>query len=667
MGGIQPIPANIFKHNLTMVFILSLPALIKTAFDSIKNDENNTETKDTLKERILLMWLLKKYQKPIMAMILLLSVTVVYEKVRSFDFINFDDDIYVTNNTHVKSGLTLDNVRWAFSFDSSRDMGTYFHPLTWISHMLDVQLFRLQPGMHHLVNLAFHLINTLLLFLILWKMTNAYWKSLFVAMMFGLHPVNVDSVAWIAERKNLLSTCFLLLAIFTYWFYTKKPGFLRYILALSLFGCGLLTKPMVVTLPFILLLLDYWPLSRFKMHSPNMRDTGITALILEKIPFAVLALIMFCTSSYSLINQYIASETVPWSLRIAHALISYCIYAGKFLLPLNLAIHHPYPSMVSVWQISGALLVLVGSALLVFFFRKKYPFLVLGWLWYLGTLIPVLGIIQAGHWPSYAERWAYVPFIGLFILIAWGLPVLIKKLGGGEDFTVAFSAILIIFWGTLTWAQTGYWQNSLLAFTHAVDVTKNNCIGHNNLGRAYEELGFTEKAFEQYAEAVRISPGYALGHCNLGLAYAHKNNFQEAQKHLLIAQRLQPRAIPAYLYLGYTYARFGEPRKAIFCYQQALELNPHVAKAYYNLGNICKDLNMMPEAMLNYEQAIRIEPGFAEAYCNLGTILSSFQRYDEARKYYAAALEINPGLLIARENLQNISGFIERKKEANPK
>ncbi len=410
---------------------------------------------------------------------LTIVIATVFYQLPGLDFVNLDDGIYVTENTHVQAGLTLDSLTWAFSLNDS----SYWHPLTWLSHMLDCQLFGLNPGTHHLVNLIIHLANSLLLFLILKRMTGSLWQSSFVAAMFALHPLNVESVAWVASRKNLLSTFFLMLTLWTYVRYTQGPTMGKYLLVLLAFVLGLMTKPMLVTLPFLLLVLDYWPLGRFPVgqlgYCDNSEGTASTMtvsgrehssrLVLEKVPLLIFSMFSIYITSLAvqLSGIVISTEAVPMKLRIANGLVSYVAYVAKMAWPKDLAVYYPYPAMVPLWHTVGAACVLTAVSAFIFHGWRKTPYLVTGWLWYLGTLVPVIGLKQVGLWPAMADRFAYVPLIGIFIMIAWGSPHLVARLRYRRIFlTLAAGTVLSVFM-ILTWIQLHHWKNSSALFnTH---------------------------------------------------------------------------------------------------------------------------------------------------------------------------------------------------------
>ncbi len=364
------------------------------------------------------------------SLFLVLLTLGVYWQVRDHEFISFDDNTYITENRHVKTGLTQENILWAFRFSDKG--GTYWHPLTWLSHMTDCHFYGLNPGMHHTTNLLFHIANTILLFLLFKRMTGALWQSAFVAALFALHPLNTDSVAWVAERKNVLSTFFWILTMLAYVRYTEHPGFFRYMTMFLSFVLGLLSKPMLVTLPCVLLLLDYWPLKRFLISdcrfpiesknemSPAQTGDRKSKVLWEKLPLFALSAASVCLSSLSLqrYKNIIFPESVLMTLRIENALVSYVRYILKMICPQNLAFYYPYPDSLPTWQSLGAAILLVIISYLTIRAFRSMPYLITGWLWYLGTLVPVSGLIQAGLWPATADRWAYVPLIGLFIMIA---------------------------------------------------------------------------------------------------------------------------------------------------------------------------------------------------------------------------------------------------------
>ena len=458
---------------------------------------------------------------PILVSVLLVLMTaVVFARVIGFDFTIYDDDVYVTKNPAVQAGLNRLTLEWAF-----RTMyNANWHPLTWISYLLDSRLFGIDSHAFHAVNLLLHMANVVLLFLLLRRMTSSLWKSALVAALFAVHPLHVESVAWVAERKDVLSTLFWILTMWAYVRYTERPDTVRQVIVLVLFALGLMAKPMLVTLPLILLLMDYWPLQRLK-------KVKTADLIWEKLP-------MFGLSLASSLMTYKAQQAwgstipirfVPPILRVENALVSYASYIGKMVVPRGLAAFYPYPDKLPLWEVVGSAVLLVGVTLLVLKAARRHPYLAFGWLWYLVTLLPVIGLIQVGS-QAMADRYTYVPLIGLFIMAAW-LP---GQWGNGVmgrwgKRTLPTAAVLII--GALmvcSWMQVGYWRDDITLFERAVGVTKDNYMMINNLAVAYDNAGRTEEAVAAYEETIRLCPGLIQPHFNLAAIYYNAGRFAEA-------------------------------------------------------------------------------------------------------------------------------------------
>jgi tetratricopeptide (TPR) repeat protein len=577
----------------------------------------------------------KKYFVIFAYFVLILSTLLVFWQVRNFDFVNYDDRDYVYENPHVLNGLTRNGVIWAFSTNQSAN----WHPLTWLSHMLDCQLFRAaslpggtNPGRMHLMNLILHLANTLLLFAVLRKMTGALWPSAFVAAAFALHPMHVESVAWIAERKDVLSTLFLLLTLAAYVSYVRRPGLVRYVLALLLFALGLLAKPMLVTLPALLLLLDYWPLNRFatpvrdafrRKGKPQSKilnsQFSILNLIFEKIPFIALTVIS-CVITFlvQLSGSAVAHiDILPLKVRIANAFLSYARYIGKLFWPQNLAVFYPFDAdSVTFWQAAMCVLLLLVISILVIRFGRNRRYLPVGWFWFVGTLVPVIGIVQVGL-QGFADRYTYIPYIGLFIMIAWGLPELLSKWPQRKIALGLSMVIVLTILGICTYQQVSYWNNSFTLFSHAIKVTQNNYIAYNNLGVVCDVTGRYQEAIENYKQAVKINPDYSEAYYNLGLACG----------------------------------KLGRRQEEVDAYKQAIRIKPDYAKAYCNLGVACDALDRRQEAIEAYKQAIRIKPDYAAAYLNLGVTYYRLGRYKDAVEPYKQAIKIQPDFVVAHYNL----------------
>lgn len=460
----------------------------------------------------------------LVCLLLIVATLAVFQQLPEYDFVNIDDYYYVTENVHVTRGLTREGIIWAFTTLHANN----WHPLTWLSHMLDCQLFGLKPGMHHLTNLLLHMANSTLLLLVLKRMTGALWRSAFAAALFALHPLHVESVAWVAERKDVLSTLFWLLTVWGYAGYVEYPGRNRYLLVLLFFALGLMAKPMLVTLPFILLLLDYWPLGRVKLWesreggSGGIQRSSALHLVREKIPFFALTL---ASGIVTVVAQYKGGAVrslnlLPLDVRIANALVSYVGYIGKMIWPQHLAIFYPHPGALPTWQVVGAGLLLLSLSIILLRAAGRFPYLGVGWLWYLGTLVPVIGLVQVGD-QAMADRYTYVPLIGLFVLIAWGIPDLMAR-WRYRQIALTISAVIVVFCCTVsTWSHVKHWRNGTALFTHAVNVTADNALAHDGLGFALARQGRLDEAIAHYSEALRIKPGYAKARYNLEHALRH--------------------------------------------------------------------------------------------------------------------------------------------------
>jgi tetratricopeptide (TPR) repeat protein len=554
---------------------------------------------------------------------------VVYLQVGSFEFVNYDTDRYVYENKYVAAGLTKKSIGWAFStFYASN-----WHPVTWLSHMLDVEIFGIRPVWHHLGNLLFHIANTLLLFWVFLRMTGEVWPSSLVAALFAIHPLHVQSVAWVAERKDVLSTFFGLLTVASYTRFVRRPGLGRYMPVLIFFILGLMSKPMIVTLPFVLLLLDYWPLKRFRFQmnrdfsTIGLQEAVKGGLIVEKIPLFLIA------AASSMITLYAqqsggavgSSFLYPLHLRIVNALVSYASYIGKMLWPVNLAVIYPYPGAFPAWLVAAACLMLAGISYLALKYHKSRPWLPVGWLWYLGTLVPVIGVVQAGS-QAMADRYTYVPLIGLFIILAWGLFDLVQQ---NRLKNLAIPAISIAVLGALaavSWVQVGYWKDSIALFSHALDVTQNNYVAHNNLGHRLLELGKTDEALTQFEKSIAINPKFEIAYLNLGLAFSRKGELDQAIRHYSKALQIRPDYSVAHNNLGNVWYRMGKPDKAYEHYLQAIKINPAYAEAYNNLGAASIRLGELNRAVIFFKKALKINPEFADAQNNLKNTRAALEK-----------------------------------------
>lgn len=450
---------------------------------------------------------------------LLAAIMVIYQPVGGYEFINYDDPLYVTENEPVRRGLTLEGTRWAFTSMHAAN----WHPITWLSHMLDVQLYGLNAGAHHLTNVLFHIFNSMLLFLLLQRMTGALWRSAMVAALFAVHPLYVESVAWISERKDVLSTFFGFLTLLAYAEYIKRPGLLRYALALLLFALGLMSKPMVVTLPFLMLVLDCWPLNRYAEEGSVRR---FVVLLKEKLPFFVLsaASCVVTIIAQGRIGAVVSLESYSFGVRLANALTAYTEYLGKMIWPSNLAVLYPHPGVRQMWQVITAVILISGISAAAFLWARRRPWFGVAWFWYLGTLVPVIGLIQVGS-QAMADRYAYIPLIGIYTALVWGFHDLLHRWHKPRLAFVSLAVLpaLMLVAGN----QVRYWQNSITLYAHTLEVTEANGLIHNNLGLALASIGKTSEAIDHYSEAIRINPKDSAAYYNKGIAIVLHNNLGE--------------------------------------------------------------------------------------------------------------------------------------------
>jgi protein O-mannosyl-transferase len=530
------------------------------------------------------------------------------------EFINYDDNLYVTANGHVQQGLSLSNVEWAFgSVDASN-----WHPLTWLSHMADCEFFGLNPQGHHFTSILFHAINAVLLFLTLRRMTGAAWRSLFVAAVFGLHPLRVESVAWVAERKDVLSTLFGLLTLLMYTVYAERfrsqnPKFkIFYGLALMFFMCSLMSKPMLVTLPFVLLLLDFWPLNRFK-HASAWRLTH------EKIPFFLLAAassaVTFAAQKHG--GAMVLMAGIPFGARCENALMSYCRYLGKLFWPENLAIIYPatdhWPVQIAV--LAGAFLLAVSVVSTVM--RRSHPYLATGWFWFLGALVPVIGLVAVGE-QSMADRYTYFPQIGLLVLITWGVEEMTRRWRFQTYGLSVMSVSVIVTCILLTRQNIVYWKTSDTLFRHVIAITIDNYSAYCNLGNALMTQGRLEEALNAFQTAAKLKPDSSENLCNVGVALAEMGRMDEA----------------------------------IIEFQDAVRLRPDYGLAHQNLGMALEHKGQLDQATREYEDAVRLISDYAPAHNSLGVALAKKSRLDEAVIQFKEAVRLDPSLLAAQDNLK---------------
>ena len=568
----------------------------------------------------------------------------VYAQAAHFDFVNFDDPDYVTANPHVLGGFTAENIQWAFA---SGDAANWF-PLTRLSHMLDYRLFGAWSGGHHLVNVVLHTAAVLLLFAFLYRATRRQWLSAWVAALFALHPLHVESVAWVAERKDVLSSALAMLALWGYVRWVERPSPRRYLLVVVAFGLGLMAKPMIVTLPVVMLLLDIWPLDR-------------GAKWREKVP--LFAMSAACAVVTLLVQQAAGAvrtvEQFPLLLRIENSALSVVVYLFAWFWPAHLAVFYPYPVEIPLWEAAAAALAIVAACMFVWRARQRYPFLMVGWFWYLIVLAPVIGFVQVGA-QARADRYTYLPSIGIAIILAWGAAELLNRAPGAKPAVTALAAAACLAAAVLTWVQLGTWQDSRTLFQHAVDVTENNYLAHHNLGVALAETpDGVSQAVSEFQAALRIKPNYLRAHTDLGSAYVKLNRIPDAQAEYRSALALDPSLPIPHNNLGNTYAQLGLWNEAVSEYQTALRLDPeysdarrNLAEAEYNLGLAFAKAGRTADAEAHLEAALRSRPDYPEAHNNLGVVLSQDSaRLADAITHFEAALKVDPNYADAHVNL----------------
>ena len=617
---------------------------------------------------------INKYNSSLIYLYLVLAVItfIAFAPVIHNEFISFDDGEYIVENSHITSGLTLGNIVWAFT---NGHLGNYY-PLTLMSHMLDCDIYRLNPGGHHLTNLIFHICNALLLCLVLSRMTGNLWPSAFVAALFAIHPLHVESVVWASERKDMLSTFFGMLTLLVYIRYVERPAIGRYLSTLAVFALGILSKPMLVTLPFILLLLDYWPLNRLRytpaacdINQPEQKATHCRwfiwgRLILEKIPFFALSAVQsFVTFMvHRQIGLLQPLSTYPLNWRIENALVSYIIYIRKMFWPVNLAIFYPLPKgNLPLWQIIGAVLVLILITSLAVWKLRQHPYIAVGWLWFLGTFVPVIGVVQIGiHTQS--DRYTYIPYTGLFIIIAWGISDLFARLRYRKVILSLSAAVLLSALGVKTYLQAGYWHDNITLYKHATEAVKNNWWVHRFMGNAFAEQNKFDQAIVQLKEALRIDPENAMVQNDLAAAFLNKGQVDEAirlyQKLLpLLSDNLDPNAaaqistqgrmgVIAELYtdaninFGIALLRQGNIDEAIKHFKEALRITPDCVKAHKNLGDIFFQKDQLDEAAKHYMAVLKARPDFISEYKNLANAALQSGKLQEASRIYQMIVQL---------------------------
>jgi len=573
---------------------------------------------------------------PWLLALLLVAITLFsYWPTFSNGFINYDDDGYITENTHLQPGLTAANVSWAFRATIMAN----WHPLTWISHMADVQIFSLHPAGHHATSLILHCLNAVLLFFLLRAATGFLWRSAFVAALFAVHPFNVECVAWVSERKSLLCTLFTFLALFAYGWYVRKPGIGRHALVALLFALGLASKPMIITLPFALLLLDYWPLNRLPVpddaESSSLFFKKLWPLVIEKLPLLLLS----AASAYITVvaqarsNSIAANQLISPAVRTANALWSYLLYILKGFWPLHLAIFYPHPeNTLALWKpFLGLAFILAFTFFCVRHLRQRY--LIAGWLWYLGCLVPVIGFVQVGR-QAMADRYAYTPLLGIFVMVVWWVADHSDLLPHRSEVLAGVATIFLLFFGALSWRQTTYWKDSFTLFSHALEIAPVNFIAENNLGEAYVQIGRPDLASAHFLRSTQEKPRFGLAHYNLGIVLVSENRMAEARK---------------------------EFETAIQYGQETSE----IASSYQNLGVVLLQENQLADAIKVFSQALQLVPGKQSSLLARGMAEFRLNNFAAAESDFIAGANISPDPAAcywvgrSREAQGNASGAIQ--------
>ncbi len=569
---------------------------------------------------------------------LLLAILAVYSQVAHFDFVNYDDPDYTTGNRHIRAGLTGAGVVWAFTSSYAAN----WFPLTWLSHMLDYQLYGSNAGGHHVTNLALHVLNTLLLFALLKRMSSNSPASAFVAFVFALHPLHVESVAWIADRKDLLCTLFSLLTIYAYVRFIDKPGTLRYLLMIVAFACALMSKSMAVTLPLVLLLLDYWPLRQFATVS-------FLRLVVEKIPLIAMSVAASIVTFLVQRDAGAVLDNVPFELRIENALVSYAVYILKFFWPTNLAVFYPY-APIPLWQPIVAALALTGITAFVMLQWGKRRYLAVGWFWYLLTLGPVIGIVQVGV-QARADRYTYFPLIGLAIMLAWRFKGFVVKRKWMRPPLALIAVIICAAGAIVTWRNVNYWRNSLLLFQHAADVTDDNYVAYANLGWALLPDGHSHEAVGSFTRALAIKPHFASAESGLGEALSVDHRYDEAMPHVIEGVRLEPNSAIGHINLGAAYSRRGQTEEAAEQYRMALAIDPDNEVAHCGLGVALVEQGRLQEALPQLQESVRLNPDYGDGHYNLGRVYGLQGHPDQATAEFREAIRVQPTNPEAHYNL----------------
>jgi protein O-mannosyl-transferase len=600
-----------------------------------------------------------KLTVPGVCIFLTVAVFLIFGQTLWHGFVNFDDDEYVYENPHLIKGFTVTGILWAFIHSHSNN----WHPLTWLSHMLDCQLYGLNAGGHHLTNVLLHTATVILLFLVLRQMTKTLWPSALVAAVFAIHPLRVESVAWVAERKDVLSGLFFMLTLLMYARYVEKSKVqspkskVFYGLMLFFFTLGLMSKPMLVTLPFVLLLLDYWPLARFSStdnHSPlkpaeERSPNGVLPpqfsitlrLLVEKLPFLALSIASSVVTVFAQWEAVAPVEKLPIASRICNVPVTYITFLEQMVYPARLAVFYPYSNEKLIWNATLALVLLAGISAQVFAWRRVRPYLLVGWMWYLGMLVPVIGLVQVGG-QAHADRYTYLPLIGVFIMLTWAAADLFSSWRYHRQVLGAGALVVIVALMVCAWNQTSYWRNSESLWIHTLACTSGNYTAYNNLGHAIASRGRFAEATEYFQKALEINRDGAKAYNNWGTILLEQRRFTEAGELFQKTIQIKPDFAEAHNNLGTVLANQGRPAEAIPHFQEALKIKPDYAKAHYNWGTVLVDQGRPAEAIPHFQTALEIKPDYPEAHYNLGIALEQTGKFNEVIGHYEQALKIKP-------------------------
>jgi tetratricopeptide (TPR) repeat protein len=583
---------------------------------------------------------------PIVALLLFFGTLALYYPAMQNGFVNYDDPAYVTSNPNVQQGLTKSSVAWAFTSTAEAN----WHPLTWLSHMLDVQLFGMRPAGHHAQSVLWHAVNVVMLFLLLAKGTEFVGRSAVVAALFAVHPLNVESVAWVSERKTVLCTFFLLLALAAYGWYVKRPRASRYLLVALLFALGLMAKPMLITLPFLLLLIDFWPLERFP-------QTQLSKLVLEKIPLFALSAASAAITLYAQRAGGAVGSTqlLPLAMRAKNAACSYFIYMDKALWPSRLAVFYPHPEgSLPLWKVAGAAVLLIAITTIFQHFRER-RYLLTSWLWFLITLAPVIGIVQVGR-QAWADRYAYIPLWGLFVIGVWLLAEIATRISLSQTAQIAIASAVLLGYSVATRRQIEYWHDSYSLFTHAIQVTAANPIAEGNLGSALMEMQRPDLAAPHLERAIQLMPTFAAAHYNLGTLFQRQNELNRALPEYQLAIKYASdvrEAAQTRNNLGVLFNQLGRKDEAMAEFTAAIALNPYEQNSFIGRGLIERNEGNLEAALQDFSRAAQIAPSSLAFYWE-GRVLEDKGQMTAAAEAYRSVLKLSPDLRDAQARLERI-------------